>query len=112
MRAHLLGVIRQELLSGIRDAAQFEELRARLRAFPDLEVTTADHERAAELFNFCRGGGLQGSNTDFLICAVAERHAMPILTTDDDFALFARHLPIELHGVHGVHGVMEEPDPR
>lgn len=97
MRAELLGAIRQELLSGIRDSAQFEKLRGRLRAFPDLPVTTADHERAAEFFNLCRAQGIQGSNTDFLICAVAERQQIPILTTDDDFGLFAKHLPIALH---------------
>jgi len=97
MRAELLGVIRQELLSGIREAAQFEKLRGRLRAFPDLQVTAADHERAAEFFNQCRARGVQGSNTDFLICAVAERQQIPILTTDDDFGLFAQHLPIILH---------------
>ncbi|MBV8201991.1 MAG: PIN domain nuclease, partial [Acidobacteria bacterium] len=67
------------------------------RAFPDLAVTTADHESAAQLFNRCRARGVQGSNTDFLICAVAERLGMPIFSTDDDFASFAPILPIELH---------------
>jgi predicted nucleic acid-binding protein len=38
-------------------------------------------------------------NTDFLLCAVAERHRMPILTVDDDFAQFARLLPIALHSL-------------
>lgn len=98
-RAHLVGAVRQEILSGIREVSQFERLRDRLREFPDLPVTMADHERAAELFNTCRSRGVQGSNTDFLLCAVAERYGMPILTTDEDFPLFARHVPIELHPV-------------
>jgi predicted nucleic acid-binding protein len=38
------------------------------------------------------------SNTDFLICAVAERRAFPILTTDADFTRFATVLPIVLQG--------------
>jgi predicted nucleic acid-binding protein len=97
MQACILGVIRQEILSGLRDPAQVEKLRARLRTFSDLEVTTPDHERAAEFFNVCRTRGVQGSNTDFLICAVAERHEMPIFSTDADFSSFAMHLPIELH---------------
>ncbi len=31
------------------------------------------------------------------ICAVAERHRLPILTTDEDFARYAQVLPIEPH---------------
>jgi predicted nucleic acid-binding protein len=96
-RAHLLGLIRQEVLSGIREKAQFDRLRAHLREFPDLPVQTVDHERAAEFFNACRSRGVQGSNTDFMICAIADRYGMAILATDGDFPLFAPHLPIQLH---------------
>ena len=96
-RAHVIGPVRQEVLSGIREKAQFDRLRAHLREFPDLPVQTADHERAAEFFNVCRSRGVQGSNTDFVICAVADRYGMAILTTDGDFPLFAPYLPIQLH---------------
>jgi predicted nucleic acid-binding protein len=99
-RAALVGPVRQELLSGIRDRADFLRLRDHLRAFPDEPIVTADYERAAECFSMCRAKGVQGSNTDFLLCAVAERHRLPILTTDDDFAQFARLLPIALHPLH------------
>ena len=95
-RARLIGPIRQEVLSGIREPAQFQRLRHHLSAFPDLPLVTTDYERAAEFFNLCRAKGIQGSNTDFLLCAVAERHGMPILTTDEEFNDFALHLPIEL----------------
>lgn len=98
-RAHLIGPIRQEILSGIREQAQYEALRDTLRPFPDLEIITADYERAAEMFNLCRRQGLQGSNTDFLICAVAERLDLSILTTDQDFQLFQAYIPISLHAV-------------
>jgi predicted nucleic acid-binding protein len=100
-RAHLIGPVRQEVLSGIRETAQYERLRDHLREFPDLPIRTADHERAAELFNLCRSRGVQGSNTDFLLCAVADRYGMAILTTDEDFTLFARHLPVQLHVPRG-----------
>ncbi len=96
-RANILGSVRQEVLSGIRSDTDFRRLRDALRAFPDVEVGTADHERAAELFNLCRRAGVQGSNTDFLICAVADRERMPILTTDRDFPLFAEHISVQLH---------------
>jgi hypothetical protein len=97
-RVAVIGPIRQELLSGIRTVAVFAQLRDELQSFPDETLETADFERAAEHFNLCRARGVQGSNTDFLICAVAERRRLAILTTDADFARFADVLPIELHG--------------
>jgi predicted nucleic acid-binding protein len=97
-RVAIIGPIRQELLSGVRTAESFERLRDHLQPFPDEPLETADFERAAEHFNNCRARGVQGSNTDFLICAVAERRDLPILTTDDDFSRFAAVLPIVLHG--------------
>jgi predicted nucleic acid-binding protein len=91
-RAAIAGPIRQEILSGVRDQRVFESLRDHLRAFPDEPVLAADYERAAECFNTCRAKGLEGSNTDFLLCAIAERHRFPILTTDADFTRYARVL--------------------
>ena len=100
-RAAIVGPIRQEVLSGIRDASAFERLRDRLGAFPDEPLTTADYERAAEFFNACRAKGLQGSNTDFLLCAVSVRHRMPLLTTDGDFRRYATLIPVALHATAG-----------
>ena len=97
VRCQMIGPVRQELLSGIKNQIQFQKLRNHLRAFPDLEVTTRDYETAAEFFNLCRGKGIQGSNTDFLICAIAARHKIPIFTTDEDFTLFQPYLPITLY---------------
>ncbi len=92
----LLGAIRQEILSGIRNFEQFTRLRDYLRAFPDLELISEDYELAAEFFNTCRSKGIQGSNTDFLICAVAHRRSYSILSTDNDFQNFRVHIPIIL----------------
>lgn len=97
-RVAMIGPVRQELLSGIRTPEVFEQLREHLRPFADEPLLTEDFERAAEHFNTCRARGIQGSNTDFLICAVAERRDYPILTTDTDFSRFADVLPIALHG--------------
>lgn len=95
-RVVFLGLIRQEILSGIANEIQFERLRDALAAFPDEVILTADHVRAAGQFNRCRTAGVTGSPVDFLICAVSERLAVPIFTTDRDFERFARHLPIRL----------------
>lgn len=96
-RVVMIGPIRQELLSGVRGIATFRALRDRLAAFPDEPLDSDDYVKAAECFNTCRAKGIQGSNTDFLICAVADRRGWSIFTTDGDFTRYARWLPIRLH---------------
>ncbi len=95
-RVILLGVVRQELLSGIRHPEQFEQLRHRLRAFPEPRLETEDYEVAAAHFNTCMAAGFQGSTIDFLICAYASRREYQILTTDPDFQHFSKHIPLSL----------------
>ncbi len=95
----IIGPIRQEVLSGVRDNAQFGRLETDLAAFVDLPLAAEDFVTAAKFYNLCRARGIQGSNTDFLICAVAVRHDLSVFTTDGDFPHFARCLPIVLHEV-------------
>ena len=56
-----------------------------------------DFELAAHYYNLCRAEGVQGANTDFLICAAAVNHSCEILTADKDFGHFSKILPITLH---------------
>ncbi|MDJ0898854.1 MAG: PIN domain-containing protein [Xenococcus sp. MO_188.B8] len=95
-RVILLGAVRQEILSGIKQQAQFDKLKNHLRAFPNLQLGAEDYELAADYFNICRRNGLQGANTDFLICATANRRNYEIFTTDKDFIGFSQYLPIVL----------------
>ena len=96
-RVAMIGAIRQELLSGLRTPQAFSQLRDQLRAFGDEPLDVEDYERAAEHFDACRREGIQGSNTDFLICAVAERRGFSIFTTDDDFRRYGDVVPIALY---------------
>lgn len=96
-RVQMIGPIRQEILSGIRSKSQFKKLREHLESFPDLPILTEDYVTAAQFFNHCRSKGIQGSNTDFLICAVAVRNKFSIYTTDKDFELFSKYIQIILH---------------
>jgi len=93
----MIGPIRQEILSGIRSESQFNSLKKHLSGFADLPILTEDYVLAARYFNICRSKGIQGSNTDFLMCAVSVRNELPIYTTDNDFELYAKHIPIRLH---------------
>ncbi len=98
-RAVMIGAIRQELLSGIKTQAGFDALKSSLTAFEDVPLTMADYEKAAEVFNTCRAraNGVQGSNTDFLICAVSINRQLPIFSVDNDFLNYQKHLPVLLH---------------
>jgi len=93
----LIGLVRQELLSGIRDAGQYEKLRSILRAFPDEQTSVADYEAAANAGNECRAKGIAVSVSDMLICATALARDWAIFSTDPDFKKYAKILPIQLH---------------
>ena len=96
-RARIIGLIRQEILSGYSDYNRYEKLRNKLRAFPNEQVIDLDYESAAEYSNICRSKGIQGSHVDFLICAVATRLNVQIYTSDRDFDRYSKHLPISLY---------------
>jgi predicted nucleic acid-binding protein len=96
-RARLIGPVRQELLSGIRETAQFERVRDELRAFPDEALIPADYEQAAYWSNECRRRGVTGSGVDFLICSVAIARGWQIFTADADFRAYAKVIPLRLH---------------
>ncbi|MEY4977815.1 MAG: hypothetical protein RLZZ352_85 [Pseudomonadota bacterium] len=96
-RAVMMGAIRQELLSGIKTQAGFDALKSTLSAFEDVPVAVQDYETAAQAFNTCRTNGVQGSSTDFLICAVSINHRLPIFSLDHDFLNYRRHLPLLLY---------------
>jgi len=97
-RVVLIGPVRQELLSGIASPSQFKKLSEALSPFQDVPLTTEHFVEAARFSNLCRKKGVQGSTTDFLICAVAHIEHLQILTTDADFILYSKHLPITLCG--------------
>lgn len=98
-RAQLVGVVRQELLSGIREEERFRKLRDYLRAFDDPPLETGDYEQAAQMHNRCRARGIAGSAIDFLICAIASRRNWQIFTTDKDFDRYSRVLGLKLYVV-------------
>jgi predicted nucleic acid-binding protein len=96
-RVQLVGPVRQELLSGIREPLQYERLRDDLRAFADPVIFIEDYEEAAAASNRCRAHGVNGSAVDFLICAIAMRRNWHVFTTDADFVRYSKHLPLQLH---------------
>ena len=98
-RAQLIGPVRQEVLSGIREQAQFVRLREALRLYEETTLVTSDFEEAARMSNECRRRGITGSPVDFLLCAVAERHQWQIFTTDRDFDHYRPILGLNLFSI-------------
>lgn len=96
-RLAIIGPIRQEILSGISDDKQFRKLKNQLAFFKDIPITPEHFIQAAEFCNICRRNGIQGSSTDFLICAVAHMEELYIYTSDKDFTNYVIHIPINLY---------------
>lgn len=98
-RVVIIGAIRQEVLSGYSDLNKFETLKTRLSYFENTPILDEDYITAARFYNECRQKGVQGSHIDLLICAVAVRLNIPILTSDKDFGFYQQHLPIKLYPI-------------
>lgn len=95
-RVALLGVVRQEVLSGIKDRQQFIRLRGFLQGFPDVPLAGTEYERAAEMSNVCRSHGIAGAPADFLLCSAAESRGWTIYSLDRDFERYSKHLDLKL----------------
>jgi len=101
-QVQLLGPIRQEVLSGIRDDSQFRRIREHLGDFDNVALDSLDYEEAARISIMCRRAGIIGSATDMLICSVAGRYDSEIFTTDRDFLRYGRVVRIRLLKHPGV----------
>ena len=108
LEIEIIGPIRQEILSGIKEKNQFEELKSKISIFKDLETKTTDYELAAEYYNSCRIHGIQGSHIDYLICAVAVNNNLRIFTLDNDFIYYKKHLPIKIESKRSINPYVTE----
>ncbi len=93
----MIGLVRQELLSGIKTTEQYEKLKLYLRSFPDETVDTSDYQEAAKAGSRCRAKGVVVSIVDILLCTVAIKREWAVFTTDPDFSNYANVLPLRLH---------------
>lgn len=96
-RVSLPGIIKQELLSGMKTSEQFNMLVDQLGHFPSLLATDVDHILAANIFNKCQRSVIQGSHIDFLIVALAVNNECTVLTTDKDFLQYRKVFKFELN---------------
>jgi predicted nucleic acid-binding protein len=91
--------IRMEVLAGARDEQHLGDLRGLLARGSLLPTEPTDYEEAAALYRTCRRGGETVRKLiDCLIAATAIRSALPILHSDNDFDVLARHTPLSVEG--------------
>jgi predicted nucleic acid-binding protein len=92
----LPGIVFQELLSGIREIAQFERLLEILAGFPLIFANQQTHIEAARIANACRSKGVAVSAVDCLIAATTIEQNAQLLTFDRDFVYMAEHCALRL----------------
>lgn len=92
----LTGVVLQEILAYFRSDDVALAMSRRLRPFPLLDPTRADHEAAAALFRRARSERIAATTVDCLIATVARAHDAELLTTDADFTRVAPLLGLRL----------------
>lgn len=90
------GLVLQELLQGFFGPKARKDIINRFTSLPLLTPDRRDHIDAAELRNRCRRAGLQIGTIDAVIAQLCIRHDLMLLTTDNDFALAARHCPLRV----------------
>jgi len=84
-RVAIIGPIRQEILSGIKDEKKYLILKQYMEAFEDEAIETIDYENAALISNKCIVKGFAVTAIDALIVAFAVRNGWEIYTKDKDF---------------------------
>lgn len=92
----LVGVILQELLTGVRTERVFHYVLGVLESVPLLHTNKDTHVQAARIANICARKGVQVSGADCLMAAACVEYGYPLLTADQDFARIARHCDLRL----------------
>jgi predicted nucleic acid-binding protein len=100
----LIGIILQEILSGITDRKLFNEINTILSDFPYIEATKDDYIYAAELRNTLKIKGITAGSFDFLIASIAIRNNLTLVTIDNDFKHIAKHSSLKLLDFNRVLG--------
>jgi predicted nucleic acid-binding protein len=91
-----IGLILQELLQGFSGPRARKDIIDRFGALPLLMPDRQDHIDAAELRNKCRRSGVQLGTIDALLAQLCIRHALTLLTTDEDFSHAASYCALRV----------------
>ena len=88
--------VRMEVLAGARDESHLANLRRLMARAVNISVESTDYDDAAALYRRCRRQGETPRKlVDCLIASVAIRTGTPILHSDADFDVLARHTELQ-----------------
>lgn len=90
------GLVLQELLQGFNGPRAVAAIIERFQSLPLIAPDRSDHIAAAEVRNACRRAGVQVGTIDALLIQLCGRHELTLLSTDNDFAHAAQHVPFRL----------------
>jgi len=92
----IIGIILQEILSGITNQKQFSEIESILSDFAYIDITKEDYIHAAELRNKCKQKGITAGSFDFLIASVAIKNKLTLVTYDKDFINISKYTELKI----------------
>jgi len=91
--------VRMEVLAGARDEAHLRSLQRLLARAVVVPTRATDYDGAAALYRRCRREGETVRKLiDCLIASVAIRAGAPVLHSDGDFDVLARHTELRVYG--------------
>ena len=90
------GIILQELLQGFRGPKHRTSIIDYFSKLPMIVPNVTDHIDAAALQATCRRKGIQIGTIDALLAQLAIAHDLELLTTDHDFVMMARYVPLRI----------------
>jgi predicted nucleic acid-binding protein len=89
--------VRMEVLAGARDERHLGNLRGLLARGSLITTEPTDYEEAAALYRACRRRGETVRKLiDCLIAATAIRASVPVLHSDGDYEVIARHTHLHI----------------
>lgn len=93
-QAGIIGPIAQEILTGISFSAMFVRVAGELDFVRKVPLVDSDYLEAAKCANSCSAKGIAADPIDILICAVALRLDVTVITADQDFELYEKALAV------------------
>ena len=93
----MTGIIVQEVLSGIREKNDRDEVKSDLERFILIMPTLSTHVQAAEIFDGCRKKGITiRSLIDCLIASLAIEYDLAVLENDRDYSFISEVFPLKI----------------